>query len=195
MKSARDAKKRASGEEDQASSINNSKNTIENKTKYTEIVESAAETEESNPGKKLFVDYCIRESTKCKRCKKQIPKDALRIGKMVPSRSIHISQYYHVKCAFDSFQKARVASNVITCMDDIDGLELIQDNERLQILSLMDDANAKRTKLLAQSIVRKNKTLPMQEQSARCKPMKVRNINLRKKVSKEGLKFFLYKCR
>lgn len=126
-------------------------------------MDSTTETEESNLGKKLFVDYCKRGSTKCKRCKKQIPKDVLRIGKMVPFRSIHISQYYHIKCAFDSFQKARVSSNVITCVDDIDGLELIQDYERLQILSLMDDANAKRTKPLAQPKVKKNKTLPMQE--------------------------------
>ena len=126
-------------------------------------MESSEKIGDSHPGKKLFIDYCKRGSTKCKRCKKQIPKGDLRLEKVVPFRSIHISQYYHVKCAFDSSQNARIASNVITCMDDIEGLELIQDHDRLQILSLIVDANAKRTKPLARSIIWKKKTFPMQE--------------------------------
>ena len=46
------------------------------------------------------------------------------------------------------FERARSAKNAITCMDDIIGFDLITDNERLNILRLMDVANAKRKESL-----------------------------------------------
>ena len=52
-------------------------------------------------------------------------------------------------------------------MDDIDGLDLVNDNERLQILSLMGEANSKKKKPLVEAIARKKKAVPLEEI---CKP-------------------------
>ena len=100
---------------------------------------------DSETHKKFLVDYCERGSTKCKRCKRKIPKDELRIGKSAPFKTKTTIQYFHVQCAFNSFEKARSLSNMITCMDDISGFDLIRDDDRIKILHLMDEANAKRT--------------------------------------------------
>ena len=85
---------------------------------------------DSEAQRKFLVDYCKRGSTKCKRCRKKIPKDELRIGKSAPFKTKTITQYFPVQCAFDSFKRARTSSNVITCMDDISGFELIHDEDR-----------------------------------------------------------------
>ena len=53
-----------------------------------------------------------------------------------------------MNCAFEVFERARSAKNAITCMDDIIGFELITDDERINILQLMDVANAKREESL-----------------------------------------------
>ena len=53
------------------------------------------------------VDYSIRGTAKCKECKKIICKDHLRIGKSVFFRGISFLQYFHLKCAFIKFQRAR----------------------------------------------------------------------------------------
>ena len=102
----------------------------------------------TNTGKKFSADYCKRGSTKCKTCKKRIQKGELRIEKSVPFKAIHILQYYHLKCAFNSFKNGRLAANVITCMDDINVFNLLIDSDKRMILEAMDDANAKRTKTL-----------------------------------------------
>ena len=95
-------------------------------------------------GNKFLVDYCKRGTTKCKRCKKQIPQGALRIGKSVQFKNKYIFQYLHTQCAFDSFKKARLAANTINCMDDIDGFDLLKDDDRIKILQMIDDAKAER---------------------------------------------------
>ena len=107
----------------------------------------AEEDEDLDPeeGKKYFlVDYCKRSTTKCRRCKKTIQKGDLRIGKSAKLKAKNIYHYFHVNCAFISFEKAKSALNTITCMDDINGFELIKDEERIMILKLMDEVNAKR---------------------------------------------------
>ena len=69
---------------------------------------------------RLFsVDYCKRGTTKCKVCKKQIPKHDLRIGKSVQFKRKTIVQFHHITCAFKSFEKARPVRNVITTIDDV----------------------------------------------------------------------------
>ena len=74
--------------------------------------------------RKLFlVDYCKRSITKCRRCKKSIIKDNLRIGKPMKFKTKFIYHYFHVECAFRSFEKAKSTLNTITCIDDIIGFE------------------------------------------------------------------------
>ena len=56
-----------------------------------------------------------------------------------------------MKCSFGSFKKARVSSNVITCTDDLDGLDSILADDKTRILKLISDTNAERTRPLDQS--------------------------------------------
>ena len=65
-------------------------------------------------------------------------KGILRIGKAVPFKSAHITQYFHVKCAFESFSKARSAANNIRDINVIDGIDLVSPEEKLQITKLID---------------------------------------------------------
>ena len=50
--------------------------------------------------KNFSVDYCKRGTTKCRKCKKNIPLTALRIGKLVRFKTKDIYHYFHVTCAF-----------------------------------------------------------------------------------------------
>ena len=93
---------------------------------------------------KFMVDYCKRGTTKCRRCKKNILQGELRIGRSAKLKGKDIYHYFHVICAFRLFEKSRSAANTITCMDDIMGFDLIKDEERMDILRLMDEVNAKR---------------------------------------------------
>ena len=75
----------------------------------------------------------------------------MRIGKSAWFKAKSIYHYFHVKCAFESFEKARSVANTISCMDDISGFELIKDEDRIFILKLMDEMIAKRTQLAVES--------------------------------------------
>ena len=99
----------------------------------------------------FIVDYCKKGETKCRRCRKNILKGELRIGKSAWFKAKSIYHYFHVKCAFESFEKARSVANTISCMDDISGFELIKDEDRIFILKLMDEMIAKRTQLAVES--------------------------------------------
>ena len=94
--------------------------------------------------KYFCVDYCKRGSTKCKVCKKHIPKDELRIGKSVLFKTKTIIQFYHINCAFKSFEKVRVETNVITCTDDIDGINSIDEIDRNEINEMVTELHTKR---------------------------------------------------
>ena len=76
------------------------------------------------------IDFSKNGRAKCKKCKKNIPKGDLRIGKCVPFKAIFITQYYHPNFAFESFQKSWVSTNAITSMDEIDNFELINDDDK-----------------------------------------------------------------
>ena len=132
---------------------------------------------DSEAQRKFLVDYCKRGSTKCKRCRKKIPKDELRIGKSAPFKTKTITQYFHVQCAFDSFKRARTSSNVITCMDDISGFELIHDEDRIKILHLMDETNAKRT-VAQQKPKEKPKRAMSPQEPSKSRKVKLKNSNL-----------------
>ena len=54
---------------------------------YANDPEESSAKEAHVDHKHFRVDYCQRGSTKCKACKKNIPKDELRIGKMVLFKS------------------------------------------------------------------------------------------------------------
>ena len=51
---------------------------------------------------------------------------------------IHITQYFHTVCAFESFKRARVAVNVISSTDNLNGMDLITDDEKLAIKKVIE---------------------------------------------------------
>ena len=113
-------------------------------------------------GKPFLVDYCKRGTTKCKRCKKQISRGELRIGKSTQFKNKYIFQYLHTQCAFESFKKARLAANTITGIDDIDGFDLINDDDRVLILQMIDNTKTERKRPFDEpkDTLRKSKRIP-----------------------------------
>ena len=133
--------------------------------------------ESSDPNKNFSVDYCKRGSTKCKVCKKKISKDELRIGKSVPFKTIKIVQYSHLKCAFEAFRRARVSTNVITCMDDITDFDLIKDEDKVRVINLIDQTNEARERPLSEPVRRFKKPVEIQEApNVRLKRLKSSNL-------------------
>ena len=127
---------------------------------------------------KFLVDYCKRGRTKCKKCRLQIPEKELRIGKTVKFKTKFIIQYFHVKCTFDSFQNARNSSNVITCVDDINDIDLITDEDRMKILQLMDEINEKRKAKASSKPKKYPKPKPIPQEASKSRLAKLKTSNL-----------------
>ena len=53
--------------------------------------------QDMDPRTKHLVDYCKRGTTRCRRCKKNIPKGELRIGRPAKFKAKYIYHYFHVK--------------------------------------------------------------------------------------------------
>ena len=134
--------------------------------------------QDTDPKQPFIVDYCKKGTTKCRRCKKNIPLAALRIGKLAKFKTKDIFHYFHVTCAFKSFEKARSSANTITCMDDIMGFDLIRDDERTMILQLMDEVNAKRMKNDANPIKKAPKRIVPMGESAKARVTRLKSSNL-----------------
>ena len=109
--------------------------------------------------KTFSIDYSKRGIAKYNKCKKIISKDCLIIGKMVPFKDRHIVQYFHPICAFKQFRNARVSTNVISDISEIENFNSIKDEDKSIIIDLIRSGNAERTTTLPSSLQRK-KTLP-----------------------------------
>jgi hypothetical protein len=129
-------------------------------------------------GNKFSVDYSKRGTAKCNKCKKQITKGEIRIGKSVAFKAKYILQYYHVECVFDSFHKARLATNIITSINEIDGLDSITEEEKSRFISLIDDANAKRTKPLPRPPATKVQKSVLLQESSKSRKNPLKSLNL-----------------
>ena len=105
-------------------------------------------------------DYSIRGTAKCKKCKLIIAKSIIRIGKYTDFKGKSIKHFYHLPCAFKSFEKARVITNVITSVDEIDGFSEIKEEDRSIIKEMIDEGNLKRKKLLTVSSHQKKRKVP-----------------------------------
>ena len=96
-------------------------------------------------------------------CNKPIKEDELRIGKLIQFKERYITQYYHVNCAFDSFNKARVSANVICDQNELDGFDEIDDTDKCNIILLIENGNTSRNLsqlLLPSKQIGAMKTLP-----------------------------------
>ena len=74
----------------------------------------------------------------------------IRISKLVPFKALHILLYFHVKCAFELFRKARLATNVIANINDLDGYGKLGNRDKSLIKELIEKGNAARLKPLPQ---------------------------------------------
>lgn len=88
------------------------------------------------------VDYSKRVS-KCKKCKAEIPKGDVRLAKSVPNffdsdDDKEMKAYYHIKCLFDVFTRARATTKIIESTDDIQDFAKIKDDDKKLIISCLD---------------------------------------------------------
>ena len=113
--------------------INSDKNFGENKS-----------NNEASNGNKFTIDYSKRGTAKCRKCKKSIPKDILRIGKNAMFKEKHIIQYYHITCVFETFKNAKLASKTLTNINELDGVENITEDERILIGNCIEEGNKTR---------------------------------------------------
>ena len=105
---------------------------------------------------KFCVAYSKRGTAKCKICKKIIRKGELRMGMYAPYKGKEIINYYHVPCSFGKMLKARVESNSITNIIEIDGFESLLTADQLTIENFLQDNKDKRTTPLLQTYRKKN---------------------------------------
>ena len=85
-------------------------------------------------GNIFSIDHSKTGTAKCMECKKVISQGTLRIGKLFPYKSIHIKRYLHVCCAFQKFRRARPAENVISDINQLDGINTLDEEFCLQML-------------------------------------------------------------
>ena len=126
---------------------------------------------------KIFsVDYSKRGTAKCKNCKKVIAKGLIRLGKEVPFKVGYIIQYFHIDCAFESFQKARSITNTVTNLNDIGGIDFISADEKSKIVNLIDTVNSERFVPLPMPVIRKVKKLVQSTPHLRKSQLKPSNL-------------------
>ena len=94
---------------------------------------------------KFSVDYSKRLS-KCKKCKQEIAKGDVRLAKLVPNffggdEDTEMKQYYHIKCMFETFKRARATTKKIESSDDIEEFASIKDDDKKLILSCIEGRN------------------------------------------------------
>ena len=118
----------------------------------------------ANTGNKFCADYSRRGTAKCKICKKLIVKDELRIGMYVPFKGNVIVSHHHAPCLFKKMRNARVESNVIQRLDDIDGIEHVAEADQIKISDLIGKNAVVRTIPLLKTY--KKKVHPMENTSA-----------------------------
>jgi len=76
---------------------------------------------------------------KCRKCKKIINIEEPRLSKstLYTTKNKYIKQHHHPVCLFESFRNARVATNIIMCPEDIEGLDRLDDVAQEEIRNLI----------------------------------------------------------
>ena len=127
-------------------------------------------------GKKFTIDKSKNGRARCKHCRNNIIKDDLRIGKSVLYRDKYILQYYHIKCAFETFKRARSKENTVLRLEDLDGYVSLSDEESENILDLISALKAMQKPDLPDSIKMQRKEKLVQH--AGRKVFKPKNSNI-----------------
>ena len=66
-------------------------------------------------------------------------------------------QYRHVECAFLAFRRARLLANVVSDINNLDGINEVKDMDRKHLEDIVEHENSIRTPL-PESIISKRKT-------------------------------------
>lgn len=74
--------------------------------------------------KNFGIEHAISGQAKCRKCKETIAMGEIRMFKLVFNAKFKkfIKYYFHVDCMFKLFANAKIASNVIVKLDDIEGM-------------------------------------------------------------------------
>ena len=141
-----------------------------------ESIKEGISDDGENSRSTFSVDYSKNGTARCKKCKKRIPKDEIRIGKYIQYKAKYFLQYYHVQCLFKYFDKARIESNIISSIDDLRGTDNISAEEKSHIAGLIDDFNSNRKKLPLRKPVKKKTGVLESGQMLRNTRLKPTNI-------------------
>ncbi len=64
-------------------------------------------------------------------------KDHPRLGKSVPFKSKYIVQFYHPVCLIELFHNARLATNVVRDVTEIENFDAMAEADQLHIKELL----------------------------------------------------------
>ncbi|XP_068567763.1 DNA ligase 3 [Cebidichthys violaceus] len=96
---------------------------------------------------RFIVEYAKRGTAGCKKCKDKIPKEVVRIGKVVPNpfseSAGEMKEWYHAKCIFEKLERARATTKKIEDITDLEGWEELQDQDKEIINKHVSDLMAK----------------------------------------------------
>lgn len=86
-------------------------------------------------------EYAKQGRAKCKNCKEKIEKSSLRLGKLVPNHFSDdggmMKEWYHMKCIFDKFNRARSTTKRIDSTDELDGFANLEEEDKKSIEKLI----------------------------------------------------------
>ncbi|CAB3976556.1 DNA ligase 3 [Paramuricea clavata] len=85
----------------------------------------------------FFAEYAKLGRAKCKNCKEKIDKSCLRIGRLVPNHFSDdggtMKEWYHTRCIFDKFSRARSTTKRIDSTDELDGFTTLEEEDQKSI--------------------------------------------------------------
>ncbi|KAL5490807.1 hypothetical protein EMCRGX_G015992 [Ephydatia muelleri] len=92
---------------------------------------------------KYCIEYAKTGRSGCKKCKQQIEKGVARIGKVAPNPFSDdggdMKVWYHVKCMFETFKRARATTKKIESPADLEGFAELADTEKEEIKQLIKE--------------------------------------------------------
>ena len=90
---------------------------------------------------RFCTEYAKTGRSGCKKCKQNIEKGICRIGKITANPFSddggEMKQWYHVKCVFATFERARATTKVIESPADIDDFADLKDEDKDEIKKLI----------------------------------------------------------
>ena len=99
----------------------------------------------NNTGKmttnRFCCDYARLGTSSCKKCKQKLEKSSLRLAKVTPNPfgdgDGDMKQYFHPRCMFETFIRARATTKVIDDPDDIESFSNLKPEDQDVIIALI----------------------------------------------------------